>query len=122
MNGRVLDFLSSIPAASLVNNEYHRFHTDVILRAYPEFAGVPFAGKDAEARPAKFFNWNGSRQLASYVFRRPAGTLLRGSFLAPRVARALIDPSYVASVSWLLPMSIYLTQLEYCMTARFERI
>jgi asparagine synthase (glutamine-hydrolysing) len=122
LNGRVFDFLSSIPATLLIHGEYHRFHTDVILRAYPEFASVPFAGKDAKERPARLFNWKGARQMASYELRRPVGTLLRGSFLAPRIIRALIDPSYVASVSSLLPISVYLRQLEYCMAGRFEHI
>ena len=122
LNGRVFDFLSSIPAALLIHSEYHRFHTDVILRAYPEFAGVPFASKVQKVRPARLFNWNGALQLADYQLRRPIGTLLRGSFLAPRIIRGLIDPSYVTSVSSLLPMSVYLRQLEYCMTGRFARI
>jgi asparagine synthase (glutamine-hydrolysing) len=122
LNGRVFDFLSSIPASLLIHSEYHRFHTDVILRAYPKFARVPFARKDAKMRPARLFNWRGARQLAGYEFRRPAGTLLRGSFLAPRIVRALIDPSYVTSVSSLLPISVYLRQLEYCLAGRFEYI
>ena len=122
LNGRVFDFLSSIPATLLIHSEYHRFHTDVILRAYPEFAGVPFGSKGAKSYPARFFNWNGARQLAGYQLRRPAGTLLRGSFLATRIIRALIDPSYVTSVSSLLPMSVYLRQLEHCMAGRFAHI
>jgi asparagine synthase (glutamine-hydrolysing) len=122
LNSRVFDLLSSVPAALLIHSEYHRFHTDVILRAYPDFAGVPFSGKDSKRNPARYFNWKGARQLVSYERQHPTGTLLRGSFIAPRIVRALIDPSYSASVSSFLPFSIYLRQLEYCMADRFEHI
>jgi hypothetical protein len=122
LNRGVFDFLSSIPAALLIHSEYHRFHTDVILRAYPEFAGIPFAGKDAKGQAARLFNWNMARQLASYELRRPTGRLLRGWFLEPRIIRALLYPSNASSVSALLPASVYLRQLEYCMAGRFDHM
>ena len=122
LNRRVFDFLNSIPAALLIHPEYHRFHTDAILRAYPEFALVPFAAKGATVRSARLFNWNVARQLASYELRNAGGTLLRASFLVPRVIRALIYPSAFTSVFPLLPMSVYLRQLEHCMSGRVENI
>ena len=122
LSGRIFDFLSSIPITLLMHKEFHRFHTDVILRAYPDFACVPFAGKDPKGHPARYFNWKGAQQLAAYELRRPAGILLRRSFLAPRILRALVDPSYVSSISSLVPFSVYLSQLEDCVTGRYEDI
>lgn len=122
LNSRLFDFLSSIPATLLTHSEYHGFHTDVILRAYPEYACVPFAAKDAKTSPARLFNWRAARQLANYGLRRSGGTLLRKSFLAPRVIRALIDPSYLVHVPSFLPFCVYLRQLEYCMAGCFDHI
>jgi asparagine synthase (glutamine-hydrolysing) len=122
LHHQVFDFLSSIPARVLSHKEYHRFHTDAILTAYPEFAHVPFAGKAPAMRPARLFNLIGALQLLRYELQHPVGTLLRSAFLEPRIVRALVDPSYVSSVSSFLPLSLYLRQLEYSAAGRFEEV
>jgi asparagine synthase (glutamine-hydrolysing) len=119
---RLFDFLVSIPASLFSYAEYQRFHTDVILRAYPNFSDIPFGGKYRVARPWRRFNWNAAQQSARYELRFPEGTLLRSSFLVPRILRALTDPSYFNFVSDVLPMAIYLRQIEYCMAGRFQHV
>ena len=123
LDGRLFDFLCSIPGTLLADDQaYHRFHTDVILKAYPEFAHVPFAGKKVETVPARLFSWTAAAQMARQAVQPASGTLLRTSFIWPRIARALIDVRYAPMTFPLLPLYVYLRQLEYCASGRTELI
>ena len=108
LDNDLFDFLSSLPAAILMD---HNFHTDTIRSAYPEYAHLPFA----EAKP-------GTNYAATYrqYAREVAGELLFGGnsglirrdFVLPRLARCLIDASYSPAAEWLGTIAIYLMQLE----------
>jgi hypothetical protein len=115
----LFDFLRSVPLAHLLGGEYHQFHTDAISRGYPETAAVPYAAKDSGASPARLLNWRIALEMGRYAARQPFRLMARG-FLMPRVARALVDPSYMMSMSWILPFAVFMIQLEALQDGRWD--
>ena len=104
----LFDFLSSLPAEFLVDQN---FHTDTIRYAYPEYAHLPFAettpGKDYAATYRHY-----AREVAVQLLSTRSSGLLRRAFVLPRLARCLVDANYSPSAKWLGTSSIYLMQLE----------
>ena len=111
LDHELFDFLFSINPDHYLK---HHFHDDVIRRAYPEFAFIPYEDKlkkglfDADARQyyrraIRGFVW---RYLMSY---QPPGKPLQRSYL---LQKALYDHLRPAVTSpWYLPTPIYVNQL-----------
>lgn len=108
LDAELWDFLSSLPPEFLEGDSGATFHDDAIHRAYPEFADIPFGTK-----------WRGQR---SYDLRTIAEMLaaalaspprmIRKSYLLPRLARGLLDPTFTRSAAELTPVVCLLMQLE----------
>ncbi len=113
LDSEVYDFLSSLPASFF--REGGQFHQDAILRAYPEYACIPFERKDAPPTDAGKQSGQFARALARHVYtqvRRPS-RLMANRYLMPRLLRCLVDRSYSESLGWLSPpLILYLFQLE----------
>lgn len=108
LDNDLFDFLSSLPAAFLVD---HNFHTDTIRYAYPEYAHFPFAetrrGTNYAATYRKY-----AREVAIELLVTRYSGLIQRNFVLPRLTRCLIDSNYSQAVEWLGPIAIYLMQLE----------
>ncbi len=115
----LFDFLRSVPLSHLIGGEYHQFHTDAITRGYPEAAAVPYATKMSSSSPARLLNWRIALELGRYSVTHSLH-LMERSFLLPRVARALIDPTYVTSISSLLPFTVFMLQIEALRDGRWD--
>jgi hypothetical protein len=80
-------FLTSLLGPMLLG---HSFHSEVIQRAYPEQAGVPFAGYGDAPVEGRRYSRGFAREIAGVAWRSPAKPLIRTGFLAPRLLRALV--------------------------------
>jgi asparagine synthase (glutamine-hydrolysing) len=108
LDADVWDHLSSLGPEFLEGDSTCSFHDDALRRAYPEFADVPFAG-----------GWGGRRsfdrrtvaEMSIAVATRPPG-MIRKSYLAPRLARGMLDPTYTADAATLAPLVGYVMLLE----------
>ena len=110
----VFALLASLPGHMLQNErEYHRFHTDTITRAYPEFAHVPYAAKYPTVGRAvgRGHAWQTSAALLWRLARVSGTGLLRRGLLGARLAYCMANPLYTTRVAELAPSLSYLTHL-----------
>lgn len=110
----LFDFLTALPARLLLD---HQFHTDTILRAYPDYKHIPFESKseshvDATTRRPQF-----ARSVARHVLPRMPSGLMRNGFLVPHLAGILANAKYAAKSTWFVPLVLYLHQLERLSTS-----
>ena len=102
------DFLSSLPGEMVIGTD---FHAAAIKRGYPRFANLRFQDRKTPPCPNFPFYRSFAFQAMRYVLEERS-TLLRKSYVVPRLLRCMIDEEYSDSVNWLAPLSIYLLQLE----------
>jgi hypothetical protein len=105
----VFDLLASLPAALVMDR---RLHTDVIARAYPHVADIPYAVSNRVHDPAAL------RRLAVALMGTTLGTpeMLRRRTTLPRLAVTAItgDPAGL----WHAALTFYLGQLAGVAAAR----
>jgi hypothetical protein len=92
-------FLASIPLQHVVDQ---RLHDDVIRRAYPEVANIPYSHK----RPAERASYRrrAIRMLATLATERPR----RENFAAAaRLVRSVVMSSHASDVEWIIPSWVY---------------
>jgi asparagine synthetase B (glutamine-hydrolysing) len=104
----LVDFARSLPASLLLD---HTFHEEAIGKAYPQYAGIPFAPAGHYAvvphRTVKPF----ARALAACLLRTPS-TLVNKQHVAPRLLARAIDGDFPRML-WIVPdLLLYLLQLE----------
>lgn len=111
----LFDFLTSLPVAMLAD---HTFHTDTLLRAYPQYSHIPYQGQlvpqgESQDRNVHLLlNAQFGRDFAKYLlFNKPSG-MMRNSFLFPRLLASLASRKFSASAVWYAPLALYLHQLE----------
>lgn len=111
----LFDFLVSLPVTMLAD---HTFHTDTILKAYPQHAHLRYQGQvvpqyDNHDRTAHLrLNAQFGRDFAKQLlFTKPSG-MMRNSFLFPRSLASLASRKFSASATWYAPVALYLHQLE----------
>lgn len=103
----VFDFLTTLPVSMLVDRT---FHSDAIARAYPAYAHIPYADKNAPHTDDSELRARFLAELAGrFVLRRPSSLMNnvvpRGKMLVGLVSNGRWRP-------WLSPLIIYLDQLE----------
>lgn len=107
LDHHLFDFLVSLPSGMLLD---HRFHDDVIARAFPGFADIPYARNIAphsdDRRQRAHFMREAARR---FLLRRPSHIMKN---IAPRakMLASLMSGGHV--VPWVSPLIIYLDQLE----------
>jgi hypothetical protein len=105
----LLDFVTSLPASHLVGRQ---FHIDVLHRAFPEYAHLPFSAGWGEGPPRRdpWFMRRFAAGLIGHVAVKKSVFLRRG-YLVPRLAKRIWDGS--DGVRQYFPRVIlYLHQLE----------
>jgi hypothetical protein len=110
----VFTLLASLPYGMLQNErEYHRFHSDTIGRAYPEFAHVPYAAKyPIVGRNVGLGHaWRTSAALLWQLARVSGTGLLRRDLLGARLAYCMANPLYTTRIAELAPSLSYLMHL-----------
>ncbi|MGI9089977.1 MAG: hypothetical protein ACR2GG_02600 [Gemmatimonadaceae bacterium] len=108
------NFLASLPPAIMQSDAGGSFHDVAIRRAYPEFADIPYAEKKYTRSRNSGYERRTIIDMAQGV-RTLAPELVRRSFLWPRLARGLVDPSSAADTAGLSSVVGYLTQLSQAM-------
>jgi hypothetical protein len=109
MDHALFDRLSRIPYEVLWAGPYH---DDVIAKAYPKHADLPYAGH-AAARPNRGDQMRLTRQVLGHALRHDPTWRRRLPLLAAHWARAAAAPSYRQRHRWLSPPRLlYLTMLE----------
>ncbi|MGH6629095.1 MAG: hypothetical protein ACREB3_05130, partial [Burkholderiales bacterium] len=98
-------FLSSLPPEITLTA---RFHTDTILRAYPQYSGVRFETKGGFAHDFRTYQAFALRT----VMHIAANPQVRLSYVLPRLLRCAVDPTYAPNVQWLARRTIYHTELR----------
>lgn len=100
------DFLASLPAPVLLDR---RLHTEVIERAYPALADIPFEDRASQPAGARPFFRRVARELARDAGPIARSRVLRASSVLARLAAGAIDG---ADRVWLATAVVYLLQLE----------
>lgn len=98
------EFLSSVPAALLVDQ---RLHTDAIARAYPKYSRFPYY--ENEKNPIKGTLFANSLALGAYALSQPR--LWTIQFFS-RLALAVADPKRMKGVEDLINQSVLANQLR----------
>lgn len=108
------DFLSSLPAEETLD---HNLHTDVIARAYPQYANVPYAGS---ATPNYRAPWHLSRVMAESAWEcvSRGGEFLDWKYLLPRLSYAAAKPSYAAQMFARIRSILYFVNLGVFLQGR----
>jgi hypothetical protein len=90
------------------------FHTDVINRAFPEHAHVPFENKQAPKIDASAHYARNVADAATYLLRhqRHGGGLMNRGFVVSRALAALVSRSVRVARPWLAELGVYLMQLD----------
>jgi len=109
LDAELFDFLSALPADMLVD---HRFHTDTIAFAFPEYAHLPY--EDKEAPPVRDYTLFKalSRDIYGYSTTERAHEVTNPFFFLSRHLRALVDRSYSSATAEFGTQAIHLLQLE----------
>ncbi|TKB66054.1 MAG: hypothetical protein E8D52_16905 [Nitrospira sp.] len=115
----VYDLLAGLPARMFVD---HSFHTEAINRAFPQYAHIPYGRKSAVVEgPRTSSDHRVWRGFAMDVLRHcilGKCSLLDKGYVGPRLLWCLCDPSYLPSVLWIGPPSVYVFQLELMQAPR----
>lgn len=108
LDADVWDYLSSLPPEWFEGEAASAFHDEAIRRAYPQYADIPFGTKWRGHRP---YDLRTIAEMIAATATRPP-RMMRASYLLPRLARGLLDPTYIRSAAELTPIVCYLTQLD----------
>jgi len=109
LDADLFDFLSALPAEIMVD---HRFHTDTIAFAFPEYAHLPYEDKEAPpVRDHTLFKAL-SRDIYGYSTTERAHEVTNPFFFLSRHLRALVDRSYSLATAEFGTQAIHLLQLE----------
>ena len=107
----LFDMLAGLVPEVIMQNEGH-FHTDAIRLGYPQHAHLPVEDPQVPGTGNRSYYWRYARQTLSYLSRTGIPPQVRSSFLVPRLARSMLDPTYVSSVNWFAPIPLYFAQLQ----------
>lgn len=103
----LFDFLVALPSAMLLD---HHFHDDAIARAYPDFAGIPYARNAAPQADDSATRTRFSNEAARAFLLRKPSRLMKN--LSPRVKMLASMLSGGRVQPWISPLIVYLGQLE----------
>lgn len=109
LDAELFGFLAALPAEMLLD---HRFHTDTIACAFPEYAAIPYEEKTA----APVLDFASFRTLSRDIFRysttRRYRQLTSSFFFLSRYMRSLVDRRYSRAAAEFGEQAIHLLQLE----------
>ncbi|MGH8399406.1 MAG: hypothetical protein ACRETA_14385, partial [Gammaproteobacteria bacterium] len=91
----------------------HPFHTDTILKAYPEYRHIRFDSTSSPNTDLRHMYAQFGRSLAKRLLPRLPSSLMRSGFLLPRSLAGLANGKYAARSAWYAPLVLYLHQLEF---------
>ncbi len=88
----------------------HRLHTDVIARAYPEHADIPYADVKGPVRRANRHYRKVAADTLRYLVANNSPMIQRKK-VCVQLVRAATFSSHSSDVLWLGPSTVYLTEL-----------
>jgi hypothetical protein len=98
--------LASLPGRMLLD---HNLHRDTVMRAYPSFSDIPFFHTKVKIRPG--IQRRKSFRLLAYLATASAPDPQQ-ILMIIRAFRALVLPRHINDIGWLLPVSVYCTELQ----------
>jgi asparagine synthase (glutamine-hydrolysing) len=99
-------FLASLPAHLFIE---HRFHEDVIRKAYPAFASIPFSKEKIKTSASI----QRLKAVVLFAYLMKSSESIRGKMLtAGRLARSILYPPHAPDLDWLLPLTVYCIELK----------
>jgi len=112
LDSDIFDFLSSLPVEYLYEGKC--FHTEAILKYYPEYSKIPFEGEGMSYRNATY------AEIVKYSISMARHILItRGKqspvnipFVIKRLMKGLIDKEYGTNLPKVMNIPIYLKQLS----------
>ena len=116
----LFDFLAGLPVDQIIDR---KFHEETIRSTYPRFADIPFSGSGGPlyTRTAPFLTFARKLSRSLPTNRFAINPYLRKRYVAPRLARSVVDPAYALKSSWLMEMVVYFGQLATLVRVRPER-
>jgi hypothetical protein len=107
LDHHLFDFLVSLPSGMLLD---HRFHDDVIARAFPGFADIPYARNIAPHSDDRRQRAHFMREVARRLLLRRPSHIMKNIAPRAKMLASLMSGGHV--VPWVSPLIIYLDQLE----------
>lgn len=104
----LFDHLMGLPPELTLD---HRFHTDAIRRAYPEFADMPYTSKSEGGGHDSTVHRAHAIEVARRTGLGAGIPWIRTTWAAPRLLRCVLSPGYSRNIRWLGPFLTYLDDL-----------
>ena len=105
LDSDLVRFLSGISPSVTAD---HNLHTDAIVRAFPNFADMPYAA--GYIRTPRYFQRIGIDVLR-YLWKNPCPMIKRKKVFL-QLLRASLSPKHAPESMWLGPYIVYLTELS----------
>ena len=105
----VFDFLAALPVEIFLD---HRFHTETIAFAFPEYAQIPYEEKTAPLVFDTSYFRAFSRDIFRYSITKRNRKMANRMFFLSRYLRSVVDKNYSRTVADFGEQTIHLLQLE----------
>jgi asparagine synthase (glutamine-hydrolysing) len=102
-------FLASLPAHLLIE---HCFHKDVVAKAYPEFASIPFSKEKVTTKSDVSVRRLKAALLFAYLMKS-SGSIRDKILTTGRLAWRVLYPPRALDIDWLLPHTVYCMELKH---------
>ncbi len=120
LDPEVVGLVCSMPTDALVESD---LRTTAILRAFPEFADIPFESHTPPSRD--LYPWSVRARMAAGMMARlaaaPSSDLLENRWLWPRLMRSIVDPGY-HSLEWFAAPVLRTLMMESWMQRRSDGV
>jgi asparagine synthase (glutamine-hydrolysing) len=102
-------FLASLSSRLFIK---HTFHEDVVGKAYPAFASIPFSKEKAKTD----LGLQRLKAALLFAYLMKSSESIRDKMLTTgRLVRSVLYPPRASDVDWLLPVTVYCTELKRLM-------
>jgi hypothetical protein len=93
-----------------------------MMRAYPEYADIPFTDRSNLAYPRYRVGMRTMGEFVKFFFARRPGKLLRYQYIIPRLLACMFTRKYASAESGFIPLVTYLYQLEEAAAGRAKNV
>lgn len=111
LDNDLFDFLWGLPLSIVGTGD---FHDEVIRRAYPEYAGVPFevkgrrGGDERAGEEERILHARFARRLGLMLTAQPSCPYLNSRWVIPRMLRSVLNSRYGAGTGWFAQWVLWL--------------
>jgi hypothetical protein len=105
LDNDLFDFLWKLPLSIVGTGD---FHDEVIRRAYPEYAGVPFEPKEANPGDARALHATFARRLGLMLSAQRECPYLNTRWVIPRMLWSVLSSRYGSDTGWFAQWVLWL--------------